>query len=91
MVPIDNGTELTHTYLDLYQRTSERQRSLLKSYYFLCNCSRCTEKKLDKELTGFVCKTDNCNGILYVGSSGDYSTENYIINILRKLFRRNRS
>ena len=49
------GEELTITYSDLYLSTSERQRQLLESRFFLCQCPRCVSNEKDSLLQGVLC------------------------------------
>mmetsp|Transcript_4402 Transcript_4402/g.7493 ORF Transcript_4402/g.7493 Transcript_4402/m.7493 type:complete len:736 (-) Transcript_4402:693-2900(-) len=78
ITPIKQGTEACLSYTDLYQVTPIRQKNLMESYFFQCNCGRCSEtpdENLDCFLAGFRCPIPKCPGVLKPVVQSDSTTE----------------
>ncbi|XP_057816340.1 histone-lysine N-methyltransferase ASHR1 isoform X1 [Cryptomeria japonica] len=67
---IEEGSELTLSYVEIAANTYSRQKSLKEQYFFDCKCSRClklgTPEGLyeDSILEGFQCSNELCKGYL---------------------------
>ncbi|KAL1918701.1 uncharacterized protein VTP21DRAFT_2723 [Calcarisporiella thermophila] len=61
---IEEGEELTISYVDIALPTEERRRELLERYFFICNCDLCQKRKpSDIDLRcAFKCSNQNCSG-----------------------------
>eukprot|EP00002_Diphylleia_rotans_P009789 TRINITY_DN2013_c0_g1_i1.p1 TRINITY_DN2013_c0_g1~~TRINITY_DN2013_c0_g1_i1.p1 ORF type:complete len:547 (+),score=83.74 TRINITY_DN2013_c0_g1_i1:19-1659(+) len=90
---IQQGQELTLSYIEIAQTTAERKAHLAENFFFSCSCSRC-QSPLDAYLTGWACPTvritngqseKNCMGILIDanqnhGASKPLSTNQIVLN-----------
>ena len=65
LVAIAIGEEITHSYFlhERWQPPSYRQALLLDSKYFLCSCSRCVDREIERT-RGIDCK--RCGGVIFL-------------------------
>ncbi|XP_050296379.1 histone-lysine N-methyltransferase SMYD3 [Anthonomus grandis grandis] len=62
-LPYLDWSKIKISYIDLMASTKERQKELLDSYYFLCDCPKCSEVENRAEMFGAMCP--NCEaGVL---------------------------
>ncbi|KAF4128902.1 SET domain-containing protein [Phytophthora infestans] len=58
---VKEGQELTISYVEVLQSTKKRQKILKDSYFFECQCSRCTTETTDDwYLDGLQCGNKGC-------------------------------
>lgn len=78
--PIMKGEEITVGIIELHRHSAARQQSLRTSYFFECQCDRCSSEGADAEdarLTGYACPDKRCPGVCAnrrLGSSRERST-----------------
>uniref|UniRef100_A0A5S6QW18 MYND-type domain-containing protein n=1 Tax=Trichuris muris TaxID=70415 RepID=A0A5S6QW18_TRIMR len=56
------ATSYTLSYVPIMEETDTRRRNLYNEYYFICQCTRCLDEKLDLIATSLSCKTAKCPG-----------------------------
>lgn len=64
--PIMKGEEITIGIIELHRHSTARQQSLRTSYFFECQCDRCTSEGAEAEdarLTGYACPDKSCPGV----------------------------
>jgi SET and MYND domain-containing protein len=64
---IPAGTEITISYIDVKNRTTESRRPELSGYYrFTCGCARCedTTDASDRFMEKYLCQREGCTGML---------------------------
>ncbi|PRP77507.1 set and mynd domain containing protein [Planoprotostelium fungivorum] len=68
---IPQGTELCHSYIDLYKNTNQRRTELRNNYGFTCSCDRCEDENTleDPFSETHVCSRYMCGG-LYIDVKG---------------------
>lgn len=65
-MPERDFSQVYITYVDLMDHSAHRQQHLLKSYYFLCQCSRCLDPKFEEDM--FSVKCLKCTSPVLVGA-----------------------
>ncbi|KAL1489651.1 hypothetical protein ABEB36_013595 [Hypothenemus hampei] len=48
-------------YIDTLASTQERQNELFETYYFLCDCPKCSKSENMSEMFGAVCPNESCD------------------------------
>eukprot|EP00644_Phytophthora_capsici_P005133 jgi/Phyca11/96394/e_gw1.1.416.1 len=62
---VQEGQELTVSYIELLQSTTSRQAELKGSYFFDCECTRCQAATTDDwYLDGLMCSNKECQGFV---------------------------
>lgn len=67
MRDIKKGEEITLSYIDLYQPRLNRQKELLETKHFFCQCERCSEpmdESIDALVEGWFCTDTECRSTL---------------------------
>ncbi|RZF37970.1 hypothetical protein LSTR_LSTR005470 [Laodelphax striatellus] len=59
------------SYIDLMSDTNERQQELLSTYYFLCQCSRCTNDQERSLMKSMLCPNPECGEPIFVNDIKD--------------------
>ena len=69
---LEQGEEISISYIDLFQSRSARVSELQATKFFTCKCKRCTSSlrsSVDRKLNSFLCSDPDCTGI-YIPVSG---------------------
>lgn len=61
-IPDPSPPNISISYVDQLATKAERQRQLSEQYYFTCQCSRCNDNSLDREMLGVKCQSGGCQG-----------------------------
>lgn len=64
-MPVLDWSKVRISYIDVMASTEERQRQLLETYYFLCDCPKCLAPENRLEMFGACCQ-NSCEGIVDV-------------------------
>lgn len=54
------------SYIDILATTEERQKELLDTYYFLCDCPKCMLPENHSEMFGAACPNKSCNNSIEI-------------------------
>ncbi|XP_045117987.1 N-lysine methyltransferase SMYD2-like isoform X3 [Portunus trituberculatus] len=68
--PTLDWTKLRISYIDILNSREERQDDLLRRYYFLCDCVRCSRPEWPEEQVGPVrCSNPNCLETIFISEA----------------------
>ncbi|XP_066146332.1 histone-lysine N-methyltransferase SMYD3 isoform X1 [Euwallacea fornicatus] len=65
-LPYLDWLKIRISYIDVLASIEERQKELLETYYFLCDCPKCLIPENKKEVFGAVCSNPTCDNVVYI-------------------------
>lgn len=64
VLPVFNWSQVFISYTDVLNNPEDRQKELLVTYYFLCQCQICLDTNLVKDMHSAVCPNTICNSLV---------------------------